>query len=100
MTANEFRLKVEKSLDTLPSSVRDESLSGKNRKLEALKHLNTTLYPELKDNTNMLLQILQIEDGAEKLQYAILWNIAVSQTSPEAMRAIIHSMDDYLARAV
>ena len=98
MNATAFRSKVEKALESLPASVKDKDLLVPERKLQALIHLNTQIHPELEKNTGLLLDILLMKDGPEKLQCAMLWNLAVSQTSVDSMRAIIKSMDDYLMR--
>lgn len=98
MNATVFRSKVEKALETLPASVKNKDLPVPERKLQALIHLNTQIHPELEEDTRMLLDILLMKDGYDKLKCAMLWNLAMSQTSVESMRAIIESMDDYLMR--
>ena len=100
MNAADFRAHVQEALETLPKSVKDETLPLPDRQLQALIHLNTNIYPALKNNTWMHLEILRMKDGPEKLQCGILWSLAVSQNSPEDMRAIIKSMDEYVAGAV
>lgn len=98
MNAAAFRSNVEKALDSLPTSVKDKALPMPERKLQALIHLNTQIHPDLEKDTRMLLDILLMKDGPDKLKCAMLWNLAMSQTSVDSMRAIIASMDDYLMR--
>jgi hypothetical protein len=100
MTSSEFQMQITRTLESLPSEVTNTRLSEDDRKLGgALIHLNTNLYPAL-ENAQTLLEILRMEHGYEKLRVGMLWNMAMSQTSPAEMRAIVELMDYYLRMAV
>jgi len=99
MTSSEFQMQITRTLESLPSEVTDTRLSEDDRKLEALIHLNTNLYPAL-ENAQTLLEILRMKHGYEKLRIGMLWNMAMSQTSPAEMEAIVELMDYYLRKAV
>ena len=100
MLSSAFRSHIENSLSSLPTSVKDTGLPLAERKLKALIHLNTNIYPDLKKDVGMRLDILQMKDGPEKLRLAMLWNIAIDQTSLKGMRAIVKMLDDYIEAAV
>ncbi len=100
MNSGDFKAHIQNSLASLPPSVKDANLSLAERKLEALIHLNTNIYPEIKNDVGMRLDILQMKDGPEKLRSGMLWNIAVTQTSVSDMRAIVKLLDEYLNDAV
>jgi hypothetical protein len=100
MNATEFRRHTQEALKSLPEDIKDKNIPLAKRKLGALIHLNSSIYPALKNNTQMHLDILRMNDGPEKLQSGILWSLAVAQNSPDEMRAIMKSMDDYLESAM
>jgi hypothetical protein len=99
MNATEFRKYTQQALESLPEEIKDKNDPLPQRKLDALIHLNSSIYPALKNNTRTHLDILRMNDGPEKLQSGILWSL-VSQNSPDEMRSIMKSMDDYLESAM
>ena len=99
MTSSEFTMKIQTALESLPAGVTNMKRSEDERKLAALIHLNSNIYPALKDSET-LLEILRMKHGYEKLRIGMLWTMAVSQTSPTEMRNIVELMDYYLSRAV
>jgi hypothetical protein len=100
MTLTEFKAHTQKSLNSLPSTVKDTHRSLEQRKLDALIHLNTIMHPHLKHDMRMHLDIFQMQDGPEKLRLVMLWDMALSQSSPSTMRKIINLMDKYLEDVV
>jgi|GEM_PF-4725253 len=99
MTVSEFKQHIDKTLASLPPSVKDPTISERDRTLEALIHLNTSIYPHVKTNVHMLLQICQMEHGPDKLRAAMLWKFAVSQLSPNEVRHVIELLDEYIKNA-
>lgn len=83
MNSADFKVHIQESINSLPPSVKDVNLSTDERKLEALIHLNTSIYPHLKNDMQELLEISQMKNRPEKLRAAMIWNIAVSQTPPK-----------------
>ena len=83
MTSSDFKKHVDGCLLTLPDSLMNLSSPKDERKYEALRHLYSIIYPELKQNSGTRLDILQMEEGPRKLKKIIEWHIAVSQTTVE-----------------
>jgi hypothetical protein len=95
-----FEEHTQNCLNSLPDEVKDSSIPLSERKLKALIHLNTTIHPHLNNNdTGMLLDILRMKEGFEKLRLVMLWNIAVKHHTND-IHKIIELMDKYIERSV
>src|SRR5258708_31267608 len=88
MTSSEFQMQITRTLESLPSEVTDTRLSEDDRKLEALIHLNTNLYPAL-ENAQNLLKIFRMKHWYEKLRIGFLWNNAMSQKSVAELKSSV-----------
>ncbi len=95
-----FEKHIENCLNSLPNEVKNSNNPLDERKLGALIHLNTSIHPHLLvNNTGMLLDILRMNEGFEKLRLAMLWNIAVKNYTDD-IHKIIELMDDYIKKSV
>ena len=99
MNKRDFEQYIFNCKNTLPAKVMDASFSREEREVEALIHLNSSIYPNLNRNTGMLLEYLEMKNSPEKLRVGLIWYIGL-QSAPNDILEIVQLLDNYVKEAV